>query len=401
MIGAALREGYVLPLFIQGDHCQVNAKKYQADPEGEVGEVKKLIGEEIGAGFFNIDIDTSTLVDLEQPTLDAAAAAQLRARRRDHRLHPRASSPRASPSRSAAEIGEVGMKNSTVEELHAFMDGYQPSAGGREGALEGLSKISVQTGTSHGGVVLPDGSIAEVKLDLAGARGALRGGARRLRPGGRRAARRQHAARPTPSATSPGSRPPRSTSPPTSRTSSSTIPGCPPTCAIAHAALAGRERRRRAEAQGHRRAVLLQGPQEGDRAVQAGMLVASGEDVRAAIAADLEKTFAFLFEQLKVNGTEKVVNRFVAGSRCSITRRSGRRWWRPRTIPTRGIGGADGTCASRAGRSCTSSGAATASAKWLVLGRGARRRSGAAVRAAHGRGDPPACSSASCGSSAP
>jgi fructose-bisphosphate aldolase, class II len=27
MIGAALREGYVLPLFIQGDHCQVTPKK--------------------------------------------------------------------------------------------------------------------------------------------------------------------------------------------------------------------------------------------------------------------------------------------------------------------------------------------------------------------------------------
>jgi hypothetical protein len=30
----------------------------------------------------------------------------------------------------------------------------------------GLSKISVQSGTSHGGIVLPDGSIAEVQLDL-------------------------------------------------------------------------------------------------------------------------------------------------------------------------------------------------------------------------------------------
>jgi fructose-bisphosphate aldolase, class II len=69
MIAAALREGYTLPLFIQGDHCQVNHKKYQSDPEGEVGEVKKLIAEEVGAGFYNIDVDTSTLVDLSQPTL--------------------------------------------------------------------------------------------------------------------------------------------------------------------------------------------------------------------------------------------------------------------------------------------------------------------------------------------
>ena len=101
MIAAALREGYALPLFIQGDHCQVNHKKYQADPEGEVGEVKKLIAEEIGAGFYNIDVDTSTLVDLAQPTLDEQQRAQLRARRRDHRVHPRARSRKGSPSRSA------------------------------------------------------------------------------------------------------------------------------------------------------------------------------------------------------------------------------------------------------------------------------------------------------------
>src|SRR6476661_5218998 len=39
LIAAALREGYALPLFIQGDHGQVNHKKYQSDAEGEVGEV--------------------------------------------------------------------------------------------------------------------------------------------------------------------------------------------------------------------------------------------------------------------------------------------------------------------------------------------------------------------------
>jgi hypothetical protein len=64
-----------------------------------------------------------------------------------------------------AEIGEVGHKNSTVDELHAFMGGYNRSLAAR-GNFIGISKISVQTGTSHGGVVLPDGSIAEVKLDL-------------------------------------------------------------------------------------------------------------------------------------------------------------------------------------------------------------------------------------------
>jgi hypothetical protein len=63
------------------------------------------------------------------------------------------------------EIGEVGTQNSTVEELRAFMDGYNNRLAGNDG-IAGLSKISVQSGTTHGGVVLADGSIADVKIDF-------------------------------------------------------------------------------------------------------------------------------------------------------------------------------------------------------------------------------------------
>ena len=64
------------------------------------------------------------------------------------------------------EIGEVGKKNSTVEELKAFMDGYNGTLFAKGKGLKGISKISVQTGTTHGGVPLPDGTIAKVKLDF-------------------------------------------------------------------------------------------------------------------------------------------------------------------------------------------------------------------------------------------
>src|SRR5918999_2860469 len=70
MLAAALREGFRGPVFIQGDHFQVNAKKFAADPTGEVAAVKQLANEAIAAGFYNIDIDTSTLVDLSKPSLD-------------------------------------------------------------------------------------------------------------------------------------------------------------------------------------------------------------------------------------------------------------------------------------------------------------------------------------------
>ncbi|HXV86080.1 MAG TPA: class II fructose-bisphosphate aldolase [Gemmatimonadales bacterium] len=164
MLAAALREGFAGPVFVQGDHFQVNAGKYKADAEGELKAIRTLITEALAAGFFNIDIDTSTLVDLSFPTLDLqqrdnyARAAELTG-------YVRTREPKGVTTSVGGEIGEVGGKNSTVEELRAFMDGYNRTLAG-QGKRVGLSKISVQTGTSHGGVVLPDGSIAQVKLDL-------------------------------------------------------------------------------------------------------------------------------------------------------------------------------------------------------------------------------------------
>ena len=165
LIAAALREGFRGPLFVQGDHFQANAKKYATDPEGEIGAIKALIKEAVAAGFYNIDIDTSTLVDLKQPTLDTQQRTNYE-RAAELTEVIRREEPDGVTVSVGAEIGEVGGKNSTLEDQHAFMDGYVRALKARGPALVGVSKISVQTGTSHGGVVLPDGSIADVKLDL-------------------------------------------------------------------------------------------------------------------------------------------------------------------------------------------------------------------------------------------
>jgi fructose/tagatose bisphosphate aldolase len=165
MLAAALREGFHGAVFIQGDHFQVNAKKFAADPVTEVNAVKALAREAIEAGFYNIDVDTSTLVELSHPTL----AEQQRRNYEtcaDITQAVRALEPRGVTISVGGEIGEVGTANSTVEELEAFMDGFNATLAARAPGLAGLSKISVQSGTSHGGVVLPDGSIADVKLDL-------------------------------------------------------------------------------------------------------------------------------------------------------------------------------------------------------------------------------------------
>jgi len=112
VLGAALREGFSGPIFIQGDHVQTNAKKYNSpDRDKELDGLRALIKEEMSAGFYNIDIDTSTLVDLDKATLD--------------------------------EQQEVNVN------------------------LVGLSKISVQTGTAHGGFINADGTLRmDVKIDL-------------------------------------------------------------------------------------------------------------------------------------------------------------------------------------------------------------------------------------------
>ncbi len=158
---AALREGYRGPLYIQGDHFQVSAKKYAANPAAEIQAVKDLMTEAVAAGFYNIDIDTSTLVDLKYETLDEQQNANYSECAVLTR-YARQIQPEGIVISLGGEIGEVGHKNSTVEELHAFMQGYRRQSAG----VDGISKISVQTGTSHGGVVLPDGTLADVKVDF-------------------------------------------------------------------------------------------------------------------------------------------------------------------------------------------------------------------------------------------
>lgn len=165
MLAAALREGFRGPVFIQGDHFQVNAKKYAADPATEVGAVEALAREAIEAGFYNIDVDTSTLVDISKPTLDEQQLLNYQVCVKLTRFI-RGVQPNGVTISVGGEIGEVGSHNSTVEELRAFMDGYNRTLEAEAPGAVGLSKISVQSGTSHGGVVLADGSIAEVKLDL-------------------------------------------------------------------------------------------------------------------------------------------------------------------------------------------------------------------------------------------
>lgn len=165
ILGAAIKEGFVGPVFVQGDHFQINAKKYHEDPEKEVSGLKDLILEGLNAGFYNIDIDTSTLVTLdpeevkEQQRLNFEVGVDLT-------QFVRENEPEGVTVSVGGEIGEVGKENSNEAELRAYMDNFNEQLKKINPDYKTISKISIQTGTEHGGVPLPDGSVADVALDF-------------------------------------------------------------------------------------------------------------------------------------------------------------------------------------------------------------------------------------------
>jgi fructose/tagatose bisphosphate aldolase len=165
VLAGAIAANWRGPVFLQGDHYQFNAKKYAADQETMTEEIRRACRLAIDAGYRNIDIDASTLVDLSKPNADeeqrenyqrtAELVALIRALEAD-----------GVTVSIGGEIGEVGKANSNEAELRAYLDGLRRELErGAPGAV-GISKVSVQTGTSHGGMVMPDGSVGLVAVDF-------------------------------------------------------------------------------------------------------------------------------------------------------------------------------------------------------------------------------------------
>ena len=165
IVAAAIREGFEGPVFIQGDHYKVNANKFVKDPESELQTVRDFCQESVAAGYYNIDIDASTLVDTQMPGVREQERANFEATA-NLAAYLRSIEPPGVTLTLGGEIGEIGKQNSTPEELTSFMDGFMETLARRSRYRKGLAKISVQTGTRDGGVVLPDGSITQVAIDF-------------------------------------------------------------------------------------------------------------------------------------------------------------------------------------------------------------------------------------------
>ncbi len=162
VLAAAIREGFRGPVFLQGDHFQLLAERYKKDTDAELGALRRLIDESLQAGFYNFDLDTSTVVDM---TRSAPAEQQ----RRNYELtalltdYIRARQPHNVIAAVGGEIGEGGQRNSDIHELRAYLDGCARALRHKPG----LCKVAVMAGTTRGGVVAPNGTVLAPEVDFA------------------------------------------------------------------------------------------------------------------------------------------------------------------------------------------------------------------------------------------
>ena len=155
VVAAAVREGYQGPVFIQGDHFDIAAPT-------ELEAALQVCREAIEAGMYQIDIDGCHLVNPAEKSLaafhqpNALATAELI-------QFIRATQPEGIEITIGGEVGVIGGVNTTPQDLRAFLTAIQTALPSQ---IRGLDKISAQTGTQHGGVANPDGSLGRMQLDI-------------------------------------------------------------------------------------------------------------------------------------------------------------------------------------------------------------------------------------------
>ena len=139
ILAAALAEGFKGPVFIQGDHMQMRRSNYTTDPEKEIDFIQALIKESVEAGFYNIDIDASTLVDIEKTDLLDQQEVNGRITAEMTKFI-RNIEPNGITVSVGGEIGEIGAGNSTVARPAGFYEKISGKPGSR--MLRGFLKLA-------------------------------------------------------------------------------------------------------------------------------------------------------------------------------------------------------------------------------------------------------------------
>jgi len=143
ILKAAQEENFEGILFLQVDHLRLNG-------ENDLNKAKRKIKKSIKEGFYNIDIDGSSLPWQENARLTAELVKYIR------QIQP----PEITIS-IGGEVGAIGGEKTKIEEFRRFMEKLEALAG-----KSSLIKIAVQTGTSHGGIMLPSGVLKKVEEDF-------------------------------------------------------------------------------------------------------------------------------------------------------------------------------------------------------------------------------------------
>jgi fructose/tagatose bisphosphate aldolase len=152
VLAAAAREGVRGPVFLQADHVSL-----EDDGPESVRQAHDHIESALEAGFRQIDVDAAALA---RPSTDAAERQEDNARVTCEVA--RSIHQRAPDAVVGGEVGEIGGADTTPEDLRAFLAAVRACGCDGEGWL---GKVSVQTGTRHGGVVLADGSSGRMRMD--------------------------------------------------------------------------------------------------------------------------------------------------------------------------------------------------------------------------------------------
>ncbi|GEM_PF-120143 len=159
ILAAGVKEGFRGPLFLQGDHYQFTRPIESAHLQATQFQLENLVLESLDAGFRQIDVDASPLVNPALPTipdqqaLNAVRSARLTSFVRDQEdVGPGVC--------VGAEVSEIGGPPTSLADVHAFMDRYTHELR-RLGQGPGPAKLSVNTLTGTGG-----SGGAQVSFDL-------------------------------------------------------------------------------------------------------------------------------------------------------------------------------------------------------------------------------------------
>lgn len=147
-------------IYLQADHYQLDPKKYAKDAAAEVTRIKNEITKALEAGVYNIDIDTSKFetadagkTDEENQGENARLTAELlefiRAYEEKNSLPCTVS--------VGAEVGEVGGENTKYPQVNAFLKLVAEHVKKSGKKVKGFSKVAINVGSAHGGVLGPDG----------------------------------------------------------------------------------------------------------------------------------------------------------------------------------------------------------------------------------------------------